>query len=101
MNTCSTESSADNAVVRSAQASITVRARDADSEPKEPWASEEKTTTSVRPDARRTGHSGSPSIVGGASVARGENDGKRFSKTTTSYADSAISVGKPPGTVGA
>src|SRR3954469_16885727 len=100
MNTSSTPGIPPSATVRSAHASITVRARDGVNDPKKPSRSEEKTTTSVRPEAGRTGHNGSPSTSPGSPPIRGENDGNRFSNTTTSYEDSAISVAKPPGTVG-
>src|SRR3954453_15702660 len=101
MKTHSTPSSSPSAAVRSAHASITVRARDTGNDPNEPEFSDEKQTTSVRPNAGRTGHNVSPSSSPSVPSTRGENDGKRFSNTTTSYEDSAISVGKPPGSVGA
>src|ERR1700733_11032678 len=101
MKTYSTPSISPSAVVRSAHASMTVRARDTGNVPNDPFEDDEKHTTSVRPTAGRTGHSGSSSTSPGIPSARGEKEGKRFSKTTTSYDDSAISVGKPPGTEGA
>ncbi len=76
-NTWSTEGRCDSSDVRSVQASSTSRACRSLSEAKEASWSEVKQTTSQRPE--------SPA-----------SEGKRFSKTTTSYEESGISLSRSP-----
>ena len=81
--------SADSASVRSAQTSITVRAREADKSPNEPCVAGEKQTTSQRPTEVRVrpmpSSARSASPCGALSpVSAGPKDGDRFSNTATS-----------------
>ena len=89
--TSSTPGSADNAAVRCAHASITVRARDRLSVPKEPSCSGLKQTTSQRPTegsvrSRPTSRNAASasSLDASAAASSGPNDGERFSNTATS-----------------
>nr|BFF10015.1 hypothetical protein GCM10025699_13180 [Microbacterium flavescens] len=99
-NTCSIPGRAERAAVRSAQASITVRARVTVCVPNEPECSGLKHTTSQRPTdvrvrprpgASRSARPPGASMPAGASpraAARaGPKDGDLFSKTATSYSD--------------
>ena len=96
-NTCSIPGSADSAAVRSAQASITVRARVTVCVPKDPACSGLKQTTSVRPtevrvrpvaySERSSSPRGGSLAAGASSVARasaGPKEGDLFSNTATS-----------------
>ncbi len=76
--------SADSSAVRSAQASITVRARRGSREANEESWSAVKQTTSHRPMPGREGNRASPSMSPGWPTAVIVNEGNRFSKTTTS-----------------
>jgi len=82
-NTCSTAVSAPSSLVRSAQASTTVRTRAGVRLANEALWSAVKQTTSQRPAPGRVsvrpGRSGGPT-----SDSRWLNEGKRFSNTTTS-----------------
>jgi len=82
--TCRMPGSAESSAVRSAQASITVRARRGSSEAKEASWSEVKLTTSHRPMPSLVVNSGSPSMSPASPTAVTVKDGNRFSKTTTS-----------------
>ena len=55
-----------------------------------------KQTTSQRPKPGRSSASGAPGAVGGTSRSTAvASEGNRFSKTTTWYSLSGISVGRP------
>ena len=89
--TSSTPGRAESAAVRCAHASITVRARETLSVPKEPSCSGLKHTTSQRPTevdvrsrpTRRSAARASALEASGA-ASSGPNDGDRFSNTATS-----------------
>src|SRR5699024_3556306 len=86
---------ADNSAVRSAHAASTVSTRRGLSSANELSCSLVKHTTSHRPLPGATGTSPASSTVSGVSSSFPENEGNRFSKTTTSYDGSGTSVGWP------
>src|SRR5690606_38644066 len=94
--TCSTSGSVDSSVVRSAHTSTSIATRSGDNCANEVVWSEVKQTTSHRPrPARRVNSSpaGRPGGRPSGSGASVENDGDRFSKSTSSYDAAGISLG--------
>ena len=82
--TCSTSSNADSSSVRSAQTSTTARARSTGRRANDESCCDVKQTTSQRPTDGRRSIQSSAGSSGAGSGAASANDGKRFSKTTTS-----------------